>query len=202
MHEILLVLCVLLLWCASIIIFIRHSELLRIRHRDLPFRSEPESAANLNHITKINHASDMFLHSKSAVSSTGGLTPPINTTRFNELRYGDRLETLSLAIPASPKKRPYTRSVDLNALTIRQISFEKPYRMQNLLHPYRITADTKSSLHNLHHKSVDNFYGTSTGNVSLKKYSTFYSTNDMSKRKHGLGHQLIIKTTNAQESPV
>ncbi|CAF4440382.1 unnamed protein product, partial [Adineta steineri] len=36
--EIIIVLCVLALWFGSILLFIRHSELLRIRHRDLPYR--------------------------------------------------------------------------------------------------------------------------------------------------------------------
>ncbi|CAF3612616.1 unnamed protein product [Rotaria sordida] len=200
--EIIIVICVLLLWCGSIIIFIRHSELLRIRHRDLPFRSIIKPSINLNHITTVNHTSDMFIHSKSQISSASGLTPPINHHKIHGYKHGETMETISLAVSPISKKRRNTHSFDLNTLSLTRYSFDKHNNKEHLLSPHRISFDIRRSLLDLHRKSVDNLYRKSTGNLSLIKNSTCYSTNDISKRKSCIGHQLIKKQKNTQESPV
>ncbi|CAF2326270.1 unnamed protein product [Rotaria sp. Silwood2] len=200
--EIIIVLCVLLLWCGSIIIFIRHSELLRIRHRDLPFRSTIKSSINLHHITAVNHTSDMFIHSKSQISSASGTTPPLSNHKINGCRHGETMETISLVISPLSRKRRNTHSFDLKALSLTKNSFDKHQDKEHLLNPHRISSDIKRSLLDLHRKSMDNLYRKSSGTLSSIKYSTFYSTNDISKRRSCVGHQLIRKQKTTQESPV
>ncbi|CAF0740202.1 unnamed protein product [Rotaria sp. Silwood1] len=200
--EIIIVICVLLLWCGSIIIFIRHSELLRIRHRDLPFRSTIKSSINLNHITTVNHPSDMFIHSKSQISSASGLTPPMSHHKINCYKQSETVETISLGISPFSRKRRNTHSFDLNALSSTKYSFDKHNDKEHLLHPHCISSEIKRSLLDLHRKSMDNLYRKSSSTLSSIKYTTFYSTNDMSKRKSCIAHQLIKKRRSTQESPV
>jgi hypothetical protein len=184
--EVIIVICVLLLWCGSILIFIRHSELLRIRHRDLPYRSAVKTPLNLNNITIVNRTSDMVIHSRSAVSSTGGVTPPICSPGMNGYKHVE-------LIPTASQKQRLTRSFDFNTSSTKY-SFDKHNDSKQLLHPHRISSEIRRNLLDLHRKSVDN--------LSTFKYLTSYSTNDMSRREYNNGPHLIVKKRCIQESPV
>lgn len=200
--EILIVIGVLLLWCGSIYIFIRHSELLRIRHRDLPFRSSIKPPLSLNHITIGSRTSDIVVNSRSGVSSISGLTPPISSKRFHGYRNGETVETMSLAVSPVPKKRRHTHSYDFNTSISTRQSSDKHSDKEHLLHPYRFSTDIKQNLLNLHRKSIDNFYRKSIDNLSAIKYSAFYSANDVFTQKHNDRPQLVTKKRCTQESPV
>ncbi len=200
--EVMIVICVLLLWCGSIFIFIRHSELLRIRHRDLPFRSSVKQSMSLNHITVVNRASDMIIHSKSGVSSTSGLTPPIGNNMLHGYRHGETIETISLAISPASRQRRHTHSYDFNTSSSTKYSSDKHSDKEHLLHPNCISSDIKQHLLSLHRNSVDNLHRRSMDNLSIIKYSTFNSANDMLRRKQNDGHQLTVKKRCVQESPV
>jgi hypothetical protein len=194
--EVIIVIAVLLLWCGSIFIFIRHSELLRIRHRDIPYRTSVKSTMNLNHITVVNRASDLTIQTKSRVSSIGGLTPPMSNPMFHGFKNGETNETISLIIsPAAFHQRRHTHSFDFHASCPTKYSLEKNHHKEHFLHPHRISSDIKQSFLNLHRKSMDN--------MSTIKHSTFYSANDILRHKPNDNTNCFIgKKRCIHESPV
>ena len=198
--EVIIVICVLLLWIGSIIIFIRHSELLRIRHRDLPYRSI-KPPINLNHINIVSQTNDTILHSKSGVSANSGLGSPLDNYTMNEYRHGEFSATVSSE--TSPRSRNYrhTRSFDMNTSPTKY-SLDKHNDKEQLLSPHRLSTEVKHHLLDIHRKSVDNVYRKSMENLESIKYSTCYSTNDISKRKPDESRRLITKKRCVQESPV
>ncbi|CAF2239118.1 unnamed protein product [Rotaria magnacalcarata] len=200
--EIIIVISVLLLWCASIIIFIRHSELLRIRHRDLPTRRTIEPPINLNRVTSINYTSDILIHSKSRMSSVSIVPPVLSNNRVSGCKQGEKMETISLSIPPIPRKRRNTHSFDLNTLLSAKCSFDKSEDKKRLLHPYHIPSEVKHSLLDLHRKSIDSVLRKSTGNLSLTTSSTFHSTNDIPKRRNFINQSLMMKKMTSQDLPV
>jgi hypothetical protein len=195
--EVIIVIAVLLLWCGSILIFIRHSELLRIRHRDIPYHSSIKAPMALNHMTLVNRASDMTIHGKSHVSSMGGLTPPMSNPMFRRFRNGEPNETISLIVSPVFKKRRHTHSFDFHASSpSTKYSSEKNNYKEHFLHPYRISSDIKQSFHNLNRKSIDN--------LSNIKHPTFYSANDILRHKptSDSTDRLLGKKRCIHESPV
>jgi hypothetical protein len=113
----------------------------------------------------------------------------------------ETIETISLSISPSSKKRRYTHSYDLNTLSGKHSS-DKHSDKEQLLHPHRISSDIKHNLIILHRKSADNLDRKSIDNLSTIKYSTFYSANDMLTHKHSNSPKLIVKKRCIQESPV
>ena len=179
--EIIIIICVLLLWCGSIYIFIRHSELLRIRHRDLPFRPSVKPPMNLNHITIVHRTSDMVIHSKPRLSSTSMATPSIYSRTLDECKH--------IEVPLSSRLDSRNHSFDSNVSLRRYSQPEK-----QLLNPQRIASDVTSRLLDLHRKSMDN--------LSTIRNSVSLSTNNLAK--HRLSHDPSY-TNDArcvQESPV
>jgi hypothetical protein len=73
---------------------------------------------------------------------------------------------------------------------------------EQLLSPHRLSTEVKHNLLDLHRKSVDNVYRKSMDNLESIKCSTYYSTNDISKRKPDESRRLITKQRCVQESPV
>ncbi|CAF3399032.1 unnamed protein product [Rotaria socialis] len=200
--EIIIVISVLLLWCVSIIIFIRHSELLRIRHRDLPTRRTIEPPISLNRVTSVKRTSDMFIHSKSRMSSASIVTPVLSRNRLSGCIQSEKMETISLSIPLVPRKRRSAHSFDLNSLLLTKCSFDKREDKELLLHPYHIPSEVKHSLLDLHRKSIDSVHRKSTGNLPLTKRSIFHSTNDVSKRRNFINQSLMMKKMSSQDLPV
>ena len=179
--EVILVICVLLLWCGSILIFIRHSQLLRIRHRDLPFRSSMKPPMNLNHITVVHRTSDMVIHSKPRNSSGVGYNPKI--TDYENLE------------PIPP------RSIFLSRQRAQTHSFESNHSLSKSRHhgdqfldPYMISSDVRRSLLDLHRKSMDNILAT--------RHSISYSTNDISSEEKNDEEHVKADERCVQESPV
>ncbi|CAF0869757.1 unnamed protein product [Adineta steineri] len=201
-HEIILVICVLLIWCASILVFIRHSQLLRIRYRDIPYYSPAKNSVNLNQTVLSSRTSDAAIRSKSCVSSTGGITPPIGRLIMNGYRHGEAIETVSLSISPSSKKRRHPPSLDMTMSLMTKHSFDKHNDKEQLLHPHRISADVKDGLLELHRKSIGNLHRKSMDNLSSIKYSTFYSANDITNRQPNHTEDLTTKKRGIQESPV
>ena len=185
--EIIIVICVLLLWCASIYIFIRHSELLRIRHRDLPFRPSVKPPMNLNHITIVHRTSDMVIHSKPRLSSTSMLTPSIYSRTLDECKH---TEVALTSRPYFARHDSRNHSFDSN-LSLRRYSQPE----KQLLNPQKIASDVTNRLLDLHRKSMDN--------LSTIRSSVSLSTNNLAK--HRLSHDPSSSTNEArcvQESPV
>jgi hypothetical protein len=185
--EIIIVICVLLLWCGSILVFIRHSDILRIRHRDLPYRSTlMKPPMNLNHITVVHRTSDMVIHSKPRPSAATGLQP----SRYN--RTSDEyktIETLSASNPYLYRARRHTQSIDsTNSIP------KSPRHNGQLLDPYMISYDVRMNLLDLHRKSMEN--------LSAIRHSLSYSTNDVSTRQQNDDQHLALEERCIQESPV
>ncbi|UJR33404.1 hypothetical protein I4U23_020850 [Adineta vaga] len=168
-HEIIIVICVLLLWCTSIYVFIRHSHILRIRHRDIPYRSDSKGPVNLNHIMITTRTSDAVLHRKSCISSTCGMTPPGEKRFVNESKVFGTIETISLSVSPSSRKRRFTPLLDRHILSITKHSLDKHDDKKQLLDPRHISMEVKENFVSLHHKSVEN--------LSTIKHSTFHSVN-------------------------
>ncbi len=184
--EVIIVICVLLLWCGSILIFIRHSELLRIRHRDIPYRFSMKPPMNLNHITVVRRTSDMVIHSKPRLSSAHGATSRVYKHKIDEYKTSETIAPPNIYFP---RQERHTFSFDSNS------SMPKyPYHEEQYLDPYMISSDVRRSLLDLHRKSIDN--------VSAMRYSMSYSTNDVSARKQSDAQQLIADERRTQESPV
>ncbi|UJR13810.1 hypothetical protein I4U23_000821 [Adineta vaga] len=188
--EIMIIICVLLLWLGSIFVFIRHSELLRIRHRDIPYRSPGKPPMNLNHITVVHRTSDMVIHSKPRFSSTGAFITPIYDPTLDDYTNSDTTPQLNTHL--FEHRRPRGSTISTNSIT----KYSHPN--DQLLNPYMIPTDIRRSLLDLHRKSIDNL-----ANV---RHSISYSTNDVSQRKQNedQGHTTTITTNERciQESPV
>lgn len=181
----------LLLWCGSIFCFIRHSELLRIRHRDLPFRSSVKPPMNLNHITVVHRTSDMVIHSKPRRASTAGVTPTLSEHRAKKYR---KIESPTPSTKqSSPKdfKEHQLSSSNPNTTTI---TTKPSYRGEQLLDPRMISHDVRRSLLDLHFKSMEN--------LSAVRHSISYSTTDVSRRKQGGTQHTTANEREVQESPV
>lgn len=200
--EVIIVISVLVLWFGSIIIFIRHSQLLRIRHRDVPTRSIIEPAINLNHRISAHRASDVPTHSKSPMSSIGIVTPELSNNKLNIFKYTEKLDTVSLSLPPLSRKRRNTRSFDLNALLLTK-SFDKTDDKELLLRPYLVPPEVKRSLLDLYRTSVDNIHRkSSSSDLSLTNPTTSYSASDMSKPKGFFNNYLRVKKKTTQDVAV
>ena len=193
--EVLIVVSVLLIWCASIFIFIRHSELLRIRHRDLPFRSIIKIPIASNHISMVPHTSDAMISPKGRLSSTGGLTPPTFAHAMHGSKNKEISETKPKPIPSLAQQQRQTHSFDLNpSCSMKETSHFQPEDKQNLLDPHRLPSETRASLLNLQRQSMEN--------VSAMLYTTSFSANEMSRRKYRDSPRQLHKKRCIQESPV
>lgn len=181
--EVIIVISVLLLWCGSIFIFIRHSDILRIRHRDIPYRTSIKPPMNLNHITVVHRTSDMVIHSKPRLSSTTtGLTTNVYNHTIDEYENPDT----NLYYP---RKEQHAYSFDSNNSVPKYSHHDEQF-----LDPYMIPSEVRKSLLNLHRKSMDN--------IANMRYSMSYSTNDVSTRKETDDNQSVIDERCVQESPV
>ncbi|CAF1244506.1 unnamed protein product [Adineta steineri] len=186
--EIIIVLCVLALWFGSILLFIRHSELLRIRHRDLPYRLSAKAPMNLNHITVVNRTSDMVIHSKPRLSGTGSYTTPVYNHTMDEYSNSN---TTSPSYPHTTRKgRPRGSTISIMSTT----KYPYPPNNDQFLNPYMISTDVRRSLLDLHRKSIDN--------LSAMRYSISFSTNDVSRRKESEEQNMLLDERCIQESPV
>ncbi|CAF0775257.1 unnamed protein product [Adineta ricciae] len=185
--EIMIIICVLLLWLGSIFVFIRHSELLRIRHRDIPYRPTAKPPMNLNHITVVHRTSDMVIHSKPRFSAAGAFITPIYDTTIDE--YTNSNTGSPLTTHLLQKERP-------RCSTISTCSISKyPSKADQLLNPYMIPSNIRRSLLDLHRKSVEN--------IAAVRYSICYSPVDATRRKQSEDDE--HDSTNARcirESPV
>ena len=205
--EILIVIFVLMLWCASIFKFIRRSRLLRIRHRDVPYDSTIQyqslpSPTNLNHVSVITRSSEISVHPKSRVSSMDGLTPPMSRNLFQTHRRPDGMETISLVILPEAKKRRHTHSYDLDVSSVSTYPLDKRHDTEYLLHPNRNVSGMKSNVLELQPKSCDNLPRKSVDNLSTVKYSIFHSSNDTSRRKSNDTQDVFDTKRCIHESPV
>jgi len=180
------VISVLLLWCGSIFIFIRHSELLRIRHRDLPYRSSIKPPMNLNHITVVHRTSDMVIHSKPRLSSAAGLTSTVHNHKMNEQQNSKTIPSTNLYLSRYGQN---TDSFD-SSNSIPKYS----YQDEQLLDPYMISSDVRRSLLDLHRKSMEHLSGI--------RHSMSYSTNDVSRRKQRDDQHIMVEERCIQESPL
>lgn len=197
--EILIVIAVILLWCGSIVIFIRHSELLRIRQRDLPYRS----SIDLNPINVVNRTSDLTLQGKSRLSSASGLTPPTIKQTFPPNKRGEMIETISLILPPILQKRRHTHAFDCHSLSRSKLSLEKNNDKQQFLHPERISPDVQRISLTLNPEIIDNRKPKSEDNLSTSKYPICYSTNNILKAKTTDRNKLAMNRQRCvQESPV
>ncbi|CAF1308289.1 unnamed protein product [Adineta ricciae] len=194
-HEIVIVICVLFLWCASIFIFIRHSNILRIRHRDIPYHSAAaKTSVNMNHAVIVKGNSDAILQRKSRISSAGGMTPPVEKRIRNEPKVSETIETISLSISPSSRKRCYTSLLDKHILSITKNSVDKYDEKEQLLDPRHITTEIKENLLDLQRKSIEN--------LSTIKQLTFHSINDVRIRQPNDSKHVFAKKRCIQESPV
>jgi hypothetical protein len=184
--EVIIIICVLLLWCGSIFIFIRHSELLRIRHRDLPYRSYMKPPMNLNHITVVRRTSDMVIHSKPRFSAGIGLTSTGYNHNINEYQNS---ETMLPSHRYLSRKERQMNSFDSNVSVPKSSHHDEQF-----LDPYMISSDIQRSLLDLHRKSMDN--------ISTARYSMSFSTNDVSTCKQNDEQQSTVDERCIQESPV
>ena len=189
--EVLIVIGVLLIWCGSIFIFIRHSELLRIRHRDLPFRSTVKLPITSNVMTIVPRASDVMSNSKSRLSTTGGLTPPPFP---HGSKNRETPETKRKSTPQLSQHEQQTCSFDLNPPSSTTETSLKPEEKQNLLDPQRVSSEIRESLLTLHRRSIEN--------VSTTQYNTSFSASEMSRRKHPDSPGHLHEKRSVQESPV
>ncbi|CAF0728928.1 unnamed protein product [Adineta ricciae] len=194
-HEIVIVICVLLLWFVSIFIFIRHSNILRIRHRDIPYHSTAaKTSVNMNHAGIVKGNSDAILQHKSRISSAGGITPPGEKRIMNEPKVSETIETISLSISPSSRKRRYASLLDKRILSITKNSFDKHDDKEQLLDPRHITTEIKENLLDLQQKSIEN--------LSTIKHLTFRSINDVRIRQPNDSKRVFAKKRCIQESPV
>ncbi|CAF2117839.1 unnamed protein product [Rotaria magnacalcarata] len=184
--EVIIVICVLLLWCGSIFSFIRHSELLRIRHRDLPYRSNMKPPMNLNHITVVHRTSDMVIHSKPRRSSALGLPSSVYNHKTN--KYNKIESTLPARLHFFPKVQHSYSYNSNNSIA------KHPCHDEQFLNPSMISHDVRRSLLDLHYKSMDN--------LSAMKHTMSYSTTDVSRRKQNDACRTTIDERTVQESPV
>ena len=184
--EVMIVVCVLLLWCASILIFIRHSELLRIRHRDLPYRSSTKSPMNLNRITVVHRTSDMVIHSKPRFSAGNASTSTKYDQRIDDYNTSP---TMFSSPRYSTRQERHTHSFDSNMSVTKQ-----PHQHEQLLDPYMIYTDKRQRLLDLHRKSMEN--------LSMTRYPMSYSTNDVSRHESHDENHLTVNERCVQESPV
>lgn len=189
--EVLIVICVLLLWCGSIYIFIRHSELLRIRHRDIPYRSSIKPPMNLNHVTVVRRTSDMVIHSKPRISGNSDYNQSSDDYEIPEM-----LSSTSSLHPIRAKSNYYVPRPRAQT-----ISVEANYSMANYnrqdeqyLDPYKIPCDVRRSLLDLHRETV--------AKLPTTRYSMSYSTNDVSRCQPNPDVRITINDRCIQESPV
>jgi hypothetical protein len=137
----------------------------------------------------------MVIHSKSCVSSIGGLTPPIGNHMMNRCRHD---ETISLSIsPISRKRRHKSASP-----SIAKHSFDKHDDKEQLIIPSRVSIDIKQDILDLDRKNIGNLRRKSMNNLSSVKYPTFSSTDDVTNRRREDNDHLIVKKRYVQESPV
>jgi len=185
--EVLIVVCVLLLWCASIYIFIRHSELLRIRHRDIPYRSSIKPPMNLNHVTIVHRTSDMIIHSKPRISGgSNGYNQSNDDYEIPEI-----ISSSTSLQPVKSNKNQYSTRERAQTVAV-----ESSYSISNdrYLNPCKIPVCVRRSLLDLHR---DTMVKTST-----MRYSMSYSTNDVSRRQKNTDVRIVIDDRGVQESPV
>jgi hypothetical protein len=184
--EILIIIGVLLLWCISILAFIRHSELLRIRHRDLPYRPSLKGPMNLNHITVVNRTSDMIIHSKPRSAAAPVLiNAPVENAPSAEF---DAIRRHSSIAYSWPNERQ-GQSFDSSASAARHLDND-----DQLLDPHMISSDVRRHLLDLHRKSMDN--------LQALRHSISYSSNDVSKPPTITETHLTVDERCVQESPV
>lgn len=184
--EIIIIACVLFLWCGSIFSFIRHSELLRIRHRDLSYRSSTKGPMNLNRITVVHRTSDMVIHSKPRRSSPIALTSSVYSERMNKHK---NIDTMSSTHSYLSRKERHIHSNNSNHSVA-----QNPYHGERLLDPRMISSAVRRSLLNLHHRSIEN--------MASIKYSMSYSTNDVSRHQHKNDQYRTTEERCVHESPV
>ena len=195
--EVLIVIGVLLLWCGSIVIFIRHSELLRIRQRDLPYRSSLNPSMDLDPITVGNRTSDLTLQGKSRPSSTSGLTPPTIKQSSPTYKRGEMIENISLVLPPILQKRRHTHAFDCRSLSRSKLSLEKNPDKHQFLHPERTSLKFSSP------EKIDNPKPKSEDNLSTSNHPTCYSTNSILKAKTNENIKCSLNRKRCiQESPV
>jgi len=140
----------------------------------------------------------MVIHSKSCVSSIGGLTPPIGNHMMNRCRHDETNETISLSItPISRKGRHKSASP-----SIAKHSFDKHDDKEQLIIPSRVSIDIKQDILDLDRKNLGNLRRKSMNNLSSVKYPTFSSTNDVTIRQREDNDHLLVKKRYLQESPV
>lgn len=196
--EAIIVVAVLLLWCGTIIIFIRHSELLRIRHRDLPFRSAAKTPINASHLTLLPRSSEMLHpHSKAHLSSSNRLTPPPSMSPpIHELQqqHVETNEIRSGKASPSPKQTGKIHSFDFNASSSNNDESFNHDDKEQLLDPSRISSDIRQSLLDLHRRSIEN--------IAAISAQTSYSVNDIFRREEENPSRILTKTRCIQESPV
>jgi hypothetical protein len=167
--------------------FIRHSELLRIRHRDLPFRPSIKPPMNLNHITVVHRTSDMVIHSKPRLTAPVVLTMSTSDHVIDESDNNN--ERKSSSVPHSWIVDTQAHSFDSNT------SANKcPDGDDHLLDPQMISTEVRQRLLDLHRKSMDN--------LSAIRFSMSYSTNDVSKQQVNSEQHITIDNRCVQESPV
>ncbi|CAF1189451.1 unnamed protein product, partial [Didymodactylos carnosus] len=187
--EIIIILCVLLLWLLSIFVFIRHSELLRIRHRDLPYKyGNIKPPMNLNHVLIVDRTSETVIHSKRGYSLC--LKLPAFPHESENKDDNSNIDDKNLVTLPLPLKR-HTQSFDYgNSEGSRQ-------REEKLLKPYQIPSIVRRSLLDLH-KATHEMSQPSTSR-SFTKYLSSLSVN-----KNQLKSSSIDKATERvlQESPV
>lgn len=166
--EVFIIILVLLLWCCSIYIFIRHSEMLRIRYRDIPYYPSIKSPMNLNHITVVHRISDAVIHSKPA--STSATTLVLNHSIDHPFRERSSMaERQSLSVPSTWNMEKNIVPCESNP-SIRCTDSE-----DHLLDPQLIPRDIRRKLLDLHRRSMD----TSAG----FRHSIQYTTNDLPTQK-------------------
>ena len=133
-------------------IFIRHSELLRIRYRNIPYSPTMKSPMNLNHITVVHRVSDAVIHSKP--TSASATTLVLSHSIPNRSReHGSTCERKSLSVPQA-------WNLDTN-LTLYESnpSIKCADIDDHLLDPHMIPRDVRRRLLDLHRKSMDTFTG-------------------------------------------
>lgn len=106
-----------MIWCASIVVFIRHSELLRIRHRDLPFRSSMKASLHSSHLNVVRRTSDQkSLNQRFRLSSASPCTTPKVSAQRRSCRISESLDRRSLSImtTSQPLGKRKIGSLDIN----------------------------------------------------------------------------------------
>lgn len=163
--EVFIIIGVLLLWCASIYIFIRHSELLRIRYRNIPYSPASKLSKSLHHSSMVHRVSDVIAHPKPMTTSTTTLvlTNPLSN-RISE--QAGSSERKSLCVP-----QPWNIETNIT-LCESNSSIKYVDNDDQLLDPQMIPVDVRRRLLDLHRKSVDNLSGI--------RYSISYPGNELS----------------------